>query len=1019
MKRPSATSKSVLITLVLSLALAAQAHMTTAGAGSAAPDGAGSAAPIGAKKPLNYDAYDGWRSVQGTQLSRDGQWLVYALVPQDGDGELVALNLKTYKEYRAGRGSRPAVTVDGRFVVFTVAPVKAEVDKAKKDKKKPEEQPKSALGIMSLATGEVTTVERVKSFKLPEESGAFVAYLLEPPLKKPDDKKDEAPKGEAKKEPEAKSEAKSEVKPAVKPEPGKEAQKSEEPKKEEKKKEPGTDLVVRELATGKETKIAEAAEYVWNKPGTWLAYAVSSKAPENDGAFALEAPTGRTIALLKGQGNYKNLTFDEKGVQLAFTSDRDDYKSEKSASKLYHWSSGAGATKLVPLVKKPASSAHAVELVATSSGAIELVPALAKGFPAGMAVSENGKLQFSKDGGRLFFGIATAPKPEPKDAPEPVKVDIWSWKDPYLQPMQKAQAEEDKKRTLMCVVHFLPKEKKFVQLATPDVPDIALSEDAKTALGSSELPYRPLVSWDQGYEDVYVVSVNDGSKKKVLEKSAGGARLSPGGAWLAYYSSTDDDWYSCRVADGKTFNLTGKIAVSFADEENDSPGDPSPYGIAGWTDADRSILIYDRYDIWEISPDGVKTRMVTNGMGRREKLAFRYARLDPEQPAIPASGPLVLLASNETTRATGAYRLDLSAPAADPAKVVMKDKQFLGLLKAKNADVYVHTEQRFEEFPDLWASGPDFAAARKASDANPQQAGYNWGRAELITYTNADGKTLPAVLIKPEDFDPAKKYPLMVYIYETNALPLHRYIPPAPGTSINFTRYASNGYVILSPDIVYEIGYPGASAMKCVIPAVNKVLDMGFIDPARVGIQGHSWGGYQITYLVTQTDMFAAVQAGASVSNMTSAYGGIRWGTGMSRAFQYEKTQSRIGAPLWNRTLQYLENSPLFWIERVRTPYLSIHNDDDDAVPWYQGIEFFSALRRLGKEAYMFNYNGEKHGLRERENQKHWTVHQDEFFDHFLLGKPKPEWMDKGVPYLERGKRDVTSLYKRTETEKK
>jgi len=942
-------------------------------------------AAAGTKKPLSYDAYDGWRSIQGAQLSRDGQWLVYAIVPQDGDGELVALNLKTNNEHRAARGSRPVVTVDGKFVVFTIAPVKAEVDKAKKDKKKPEEQPKSALGIMDLATGQVTTVERIKSFKVAEEGGAFVAYLCEPPLKKPDEKKEEAKKEEARKEPEAKPEAK----PAAKPE----EKKAEEPKKEEKKKEPGTDLVVRELASGKETMIAEVVDYAWNKPGTWLAYAVSSKTPENDGAFALEAATAKTVPLLKGLGNYKNLTFDEKGGQIAFVSDRDDYKSEKSASKLYHWAAPAAA-------------------------AIELVPAAAKGFPAGMSVSENGRLQFSKDGGRLFFGIAETPKAEPKDAPEPIKVDIWNWKDPDLQPMQQVRAEQDRKRALMCVVHFLPKERKFVQLATADVPDIALSEDAKVALGSSDLPYRQLVSWDQGYEDIYVVDVNTGAKKKVLEKCAGRARLSPGGAWLSYYSSADDDWYTYRIADGRTFNLTAKIGVSFADEENDSPSDPFPYGLAGWTDGDKALLIYDRYDIWEFSPDGAKSRLVTNGAGRRDRLVFRYARLDPELTTVPASGPLVLQATNDRTRATGAYRVDLSKPTADPAMVVMKDKQFGSFQKAKNAEVYVHTQQRFDEFPDLWVSGADFAAARKVSDANPQQAEYNWGQAELIEYTNADGKRLPAVLIKPEDFDPSKKYPLMVYIYETQALGLHRYYAPSPGTSINFTRYVSNGYVLLSPDIVYEIGYPGPSALKCVVPAVNKVLDMGFIDPKRVGIQGHSWGGYQISYLVTQTDMFAAVQAGASVVNMTSAYGGIRWGSGMSRAFQYEKTQSRIGEPLFDRVLQYLENSPLFWAERVRTPYLSIHNDEDDAVPWYQGIEFFSALRRLGKEAYMFNYNGEKHGLRQRENQKHWTVHQDEFFDHFLLGKPKPEWMEKGVPYLERGKRDVTPLYKKAEEKK-
>ncbi|NTU51840.1 MAG: hypothetical protein HGA94_05315, partial [Candidatus Aminicenantes bacterium] len=315
-----------------------------------------------AKRPISYDAYDGWRTIQGTKISRDGTWLVYALTPQDGDGELVVRNLKSGAETRQARGREPVITADDKFVVFTIAPVKAEVDKAKKDKKKPEEQPKSALGIMDLATGQVTTVERVKSFKVPEESGAFVAYLLEPPLKKPDEKKDEAKKEEAKKEPEAK--------PEVKPEPKPGEPKAEEPKKEEKKKEPGTDLVVRELASAKETKIAEVVDFVWNKPGTWLAYSVSSKTPENDGALAFEAASGKTAALLKGLGNYKNLTFDEKGGQLAFTSDRDDYKAEKSASKLYHWAPPAAA-------------------------AVELVPAAAQGFPAGLAGSENGRPQFS------------------------------------------------------------------------------------------------------------------------------------------------------------------------------------------------------------------------------------------------------------------------------------------------------------------------------------------------------------------------------------------------------------------------------------------------------------------------------------------------------------------------------------------------------------------------------------------------------------------------------------------------
>ena len=753
-----------------------------------------------------------------------------------------------------------------------------------------------------------------------------------------------------------------------------------------------------------ETKIPEVVEYAWNEPGTWLAYAVSSKTPENDGAFAWEAASAKTSPLLKGPGHYKTPVFDEQGGQLAFLSDRDEYRADAPAYKLYRWVAPAVGTK-------PAAAPS------PAGAAVELAPGAAKGFPAGQAVSEHGKLSFSKDGGRLFFGLADAPKPEPKDAPEPIKADIWSTADDYLQPMQKSRADEEKKRSFLCVMHLGPREKdlKFVRLATPDLPEIVLSEDAKLAVGTTDVPYRKLISWDREYNDVYLVSAADGARRKILEKTPRGAALSPGGTYLLSFNDEDNNYYAYRVADGKTYNLTAKLGVRFDIEIWDTPGEPAPYGVAGWTDGDASVLLYDRYDIWEVSPDGLRARMITQGAGRRDRITYRYLRLDPDLKTVPVKEPIVLTAADERTRATGAFRVTIASGAA-PAKVVMQDALIGGWLKAKDAEVYAFTRQRFEEFPDLWVSGADFGTARKVSAANPRQAEYAWGRAELIDYVNMDGKTLPAVLIKPDDFDPAKKYPLLVYIYELMTPGLHRYYPPAPGTNVNFSRYVSRGYVVLMPDIVYDIGYPGPSALKCVLPAVQKVMGLGWVDPARVGIQGHSWGGYQISYLITQTDIFAAVEAGASVTNMTSAYGGIRWGTGMSRAFQYEKTQSRIGAPLWNRTLQFIENSPLFWVEKVRTPYLTIHNDEDDAVPWYQGIEFISALRRLDKPAWMFNYNGEKHGLRERENQKHWTVHLDEFFDHYLMGAPKPAWMETGVPYLERTKRDVKPLFKAPET---
>ncbi len=911
-----------------------------------------------AKRPITHDVYDSWKAIRSTQLSRDGAWLVYVLVPQDGDAELVARHLPSGVEHRQARGQDPVITPDGRFVVFTIAAPKAEVDQAKKKKAKPEDMPKNGLGILALESGRVTTVERVKSFKVPEESSRWIAYLLEPPRAAKD-----APKEAEPKEP---SEAKAQA-----------------PAKKAKKHEPGTDLVVRELATGADVTIPEVTEYAWSKDGTWLAYAVSSRTPERDGVYVRGAD-GATRTLLTGKGYYRSLAFDERGTQLAFLSNRDEFEADPAPFTLYLWR-------------------------ATDQAASALVSKATAGLTNGWAPSEHGSLLFAKDGSKLYLGTAPIPPPEPdEDAPEPVKVDLWHYKDPLLQPMQKVRAEEEKKRTYRAVVHLA--DRRFVQLADPAMPELTPPEEGSWALGASDLPYRPLISWDGDYDDYYVVDLRDGSRRKVLEKAYFDARLSPGGQYLYYFDDQDQHWHTYRLSDGRRFTATAKVPTRLTEEDWDTPNQPAPYGVAGWTAGDAELIVYDRYDLWAVSPDGTSARNLTRGAGRAEHVVFRYQRLDPEERAIPVDRPLLLMATDDRTKASGYSRLSVRGTGG-PERLMLVDKLVGNPIKAKHADVIVFTQQRFDEFPDLWVTDGSFASPRKVSDANPQQNAFVWGRSELIEYLNADGVKLRAILTKPENFDPAKKYPLMVYIYEQLSQGLHRYVPPAPGTSINITRYVSNGYVVLQPDIIYREGYPGESAFKCVIPAVQAVVAMGFIDPARIGIQGHSWGGYQITYLITRTNLFRAVEAGAAVSNMISAYGGIRWGSGMSRAFQYERTQSRIGAPPWDRTLEFIENSPIFWVEKIQTPYLTIHNDEDDAVPWYQGIEFISAMRRLGKEAYMFVYNGEKHGLRERENQKHWTVHMAEFFDHYLLGAPRPAWMDHPIPYLERGKRDLTPFY--------
>ncbi len=986
--------------------------------------GLASAQNAGGKKPLTYAAYDGWRSIQGQQLSRDGKWVVYSLAPQEGNGELVVRSVEGNTEHRHPRGTGAQFTADGRYVVFTVVPSKAEADEAKKKKTPADRAPKNALGILTLADGKVVVVPRIKGFRLPEEGSRAVAYhreagVKEAPASKPAAASggdiSDAEHGEVNQERSATAHevasgsataghpfgsacpfprdsvcsagntGSSDPQHCVEISEGAERdQPAAAEKKPEKKKDPGTELVVRDLASGKEEVVPEVVDYAWNRDGSWLAYAVSSATPVKDGVYARRDPDGSTRALLTGTGHYRSLRFDEKGAQLAFLSDRDAYQAETPAWKLYHWA---------------VKAERAAELAGSGT----------PGVPKGWVISEHRGPTFSKDGERLFLGTAPAPKARPKDAPETVNVDIWHFRDPYLQTMQKVRAASERNRSYLAVVHL--DGRRLVQLGTPEVPDVRATDDDTWTLGDSDLPYRQLVSWDGSYSDYYLVSLRDGSRKKVVTRSRNGATLSPGGKYALYFDDEKDAYFTYRIRDGRVVNLTEKLEIPLVIETWDSPAEPAPYGSAGWTEGDRSVVLYDRYDLWEFPADGGAPRSVTRGQGRSRKLVFRYQRTDPEERFLPSAAPLLLHATDERTKASGYYRVPLAGD-TEPQQAVMLDKMFTVLVKAKDADIFLYRLQRFDEYPDLWVSDTRFGGMRRLSEANPQQAQYLWGKSELIDFLSQDGKPLQAILTKPENFDPLKRYPLMVHIYERRSNNLHAYWTPAPGTSVNLSRYASNGYLILQPDIAYTPGYPGESAMKCVLPAIQKVVDQGIVDPARIGIQGHSWGGYQISYMITRTNLFRAVEAGASVTNMVSAYGGIRWTSGMSRAFQYEKTQSRIGGAPWERPLQYIENSPVFWADKVQTPYLSIHNDADGAVPWYQGIEFFTALRRLGKEAYLFNYNGEDHGLRTRLNQKHWTVHMDEFFDHYLKGAPRPGWMENGVPYLERGTRDIQGVFR-------
>ncbi len=939
-----------------------------------------------AKRPLNHHDYDGWRAIVGQKLSADGKWLAYGLFPQEGDGEVVIRNLVTGKEQREPAGERPQAppptgeeegppaqargaviefSADSRTVVFSTLPARADVEKAKREKKTAAQMPKDGMAIVDLASGKTVRIERVKRFAMPEKAAGWLAYWKEGP--EPAAGRGTAGAGDGAGEDQRGGRGGAAGGGRMGPRP-----------------EFGSELVLRHLADGAERTFADVAEFSLTDDGKQLVYAVASHDAAKNGVFAVNVGTADApAAVLAGKGKYQKLTWDEDQTEMVFLSDRDDPESKPPKQKLYLWKREGAAVEL------------------TSAGA---------GLKPGFAISEKGALAISKDGTRITFGVARPQaeiKADDTPADEKAVVDLWSYTDDYIQPIQKVRAARDRDRTFTAI--YLIPEKKAVQLGDESMEQVTAIGNPRWLLGSDDRAYRRAFDYDDHFADAYAIDAATGARTLLAKKHRGDVMASPDGGYLLVYDGRN--WSSVSVPDGKTVNLTAALPVRFYNEEDDHPSAPPSYGSAGWTKDGAAVLLYDRYDIWRVAPDGSGARNITAGYGRAHGLQFRYVRAEADNPRerrIDPAKPLLLQATNLKTWDTGFFRGSIEG--GEPRKLTMGAKSYSAPVKAKDAEVYLLTEQTFNEFPDLVVTDGSFKEMRKVSDANPQKAGLLWGAAELIPFHNADGVHLQAALYKPENFDPHHKYPMIVYLYEKLSQNVHHFVNPAPGTSINISFYVSRGYLVLTPDIVYTVGYPGQSALKCVLPAVQAVVDRGFVDENAIGIQGHSWGGYQIAYMVTQTNRFRAAAAGAPVVNMVAAYDGIRWGTGLPRQFQYERTQSRIGGSVWEYPTRFIENSPIFWMDKVQTPVMILQNDGDDAVPWYQGIEFFLALRRLGKPAWLFNYNGQPHGLRNRADQKDYTIRLQQYFDHFLKGAPAPDWMQKGVPYLEREKTALSAL---------
>ncbi len=927
--------------------------------------------PTVAKKQLEPADLVRWNQIQSPQISNDGNWVAYTLKAEEGDGTLHVWNAAKGTTRRFERGEGAVFSADNQFIAFKIKPHDDSLKAQRRRKLKKEELTKDSLGILHLGTGFLKKVPDVKSFAMPEEWDGWLAYQLEP-VKTKEEGKAATDSTAVKPDSLAKTEA-----PIL---PKAEKEKKKKPKKEGK--DTGSKLVLLDLATQQSDTIAFVRDYKLAKDGARILVNTSGTGDSllAEGVYYYDCKKQSLNPLIQQKGDYKQLVFNEIGTQLAFFANLDTTKAQVPPFGLCYWQEGM----------------ERASIIADSASQF---------LPKTWRVSEHAAPTFSKDGTKLYLGMAPPPILQDTNLldDEIVNVEVWNYLDGRLHTNQKTLVEQERKRTYDVVWHV--SQNKFVPLANTDLPTLTYAPDrvGGMALGINEQPYLQELSWAGDVrKDLWLVDEATGNRKEITKALRGTPRLSPSGNYAFWYSEPDSAWFAYSVNNGELRRLTDNRTVRFFDELNDMPDYPSSYGMATWTSGDSSLLIYDRYDIWQVDPTGLTAPLnLTNGRANRTR--YRFIRLDPEERFVAPGKRLFLHIFQETSKAEGYGFLLLGA--GQPIQLVGEAFSYsTSPQKAKYAERLLFTKENFKTFPDLLFSDFSFQKTKKVSNANPQQADYRWGSIEPYEWTALDGQRLQGLLVKPEGFDPRKQYPMIVNFYERSSDDLHQHRAPYPGrSSINYSYYASRGYLIFNPDITYRTGYPGESCYNAVVPGVTSLIERGFVDKARIGVQGHSWGGYQIAYLLTRTDIFKCAESGAPVVNMFSAYGGIRWQTGLSRMFQYEHTQSRIGGTIWEYPLRYMENSPLFTMDKVNTPVLIMANDADGHVPWYQGIEYFTALRRLGKPAWLLNYNDEPHWPVKLQNRKDFQLRMSQYFDHYLMDKPMPQWMVRGVPAVEKG----------------
>jgi|CXWL01.1.fsa_nt_gi dipeptidyl aminopeptidase/acylaminoacyl peptidase len=898
------------------------------------------AAPAGLK-PLTTEAMNAWKSMRGSALSNDGTWFAFTVAPAEGDAEVVIRATGTTQEYRfpVGDGSQASqltLSGDAKWAAWLSWPTFKDAKKLKKERK-----PVQATAVLlNLATGEKREIEKIRRIVFAGEKPSWVALH-------------------------AATDAPAPAAPAPGAPPAAPAPLA------------ATAVILHDLAHNTSLAVADVGEFGFDWSGEWLAYTVETSSRVGNGVQLRNMKSEVVRVADNSKGLYRRLTWADSGLALAVLRGMPDSAATDTLFAVVTWKNftATGPTRTI------------------------YEPSPATGFPAKMKIAGDRAPRWTQAFDGLYLGIRAVNPPKAKGADweedEKPNVEIWHGKDARLQPQQKVQENADKAFTYLSLYRLT--DQRFLQLATGEMKTVTAAPMDRWAVAYDDRAYELDANLSGVRKrDAYVIDLASGERRKVMTASNATLTASPDGQRFAYMD--DGQYFVQEFAGGASRNLTAGVATTFWNDEDDHNVVKPPRFPVGWSTDGLTLLLTDGWDIWRFPVrGGAPTNLTMNG----KKDAIRYRQVlvsNPRQRGLDLSKPVLIGTYGEWTKKEGLAKID---PVKGGVTTLLWDDAAIRVTRARDAELFAFSKGTARDYPDWYVAGPTFATPKRITDINPQQKEYAWSAgSRLVDYVSDHGVKLQAALFLPAGYQPGKKYPTVVYIYEKLSQGLHQYAAPNETRALNPANYTARGYAVLMPDITYEVNNPGMSAVWSVIPAVKAAAATGIVDIDKVGLQGHSWGGYQTAFLVTQTDLFKGAIAGAPLTDMISMYSSVYWNSGSANQPIFESSQGRFKGNFLENMDAYVRNSPNRFADKVKTPLIILHNDKDGAVDFNQGVTYYNTLRELGKEVIMLSYPGENHGLAKPANQKDYARRMDEFFDAKLMGKTPPDWYVNGVPRL-------------------